>query len=173
MGDLYSDQGKYKDAIAAYQKAIELNPNYTNAYNSLGWSYLLQGEFELAKANFEQAIQLDPAGRSPVLNLGLVYARQGQQDEAIGKWQQGLALLETDMGETPGLWDRATHALYVLALGEPEQGIREIQAAISEGASLPALKDALGDAEILAQCPLPPAGIEQMLELLRTRIAEG
>ena len=36
LGITLAKQEKYEEAIAAYEKAIQLNPQYASAYNNLG-----------------------------------------------------------------------------------------------------------------------------------------
>ena len=54
-------QGDYSGAIADYDRAIELNPDYVEAYNNRGcllspsWS-----DYEGAIANCDRAIELNP-----------------------------------------------------------------------------------------------------------------
>jgi tetratricopeptide (TPR) repeat protein len=38
-GDELCYAERYSDAIESYKKAIELNPDYAEAYNNLGWVY--------------------------------------------------------------------------------------------------------------------------------------
>ncbi|MDX2214085.1 MAG: tetratricopeptide repeat protein [Oculatellaceae cyanobacterium bins.114] len=165
LGNALSDNQQLPEAIAAYQKAIDLKSDDADAHNGLGWVYLLKGELEQAKVQFETAIQLDANYYSPVLNLGLVYALQGDQEETRNYKQRGLALWkETDD------WDEANQALCIFALGEPEQGMAEMQAVIQSGISVEILKDALKGAEMLVRCPVKPEGIDQMVEMLRGAI---
>ena len=60
LGNMYADQGKQEEAIAAYKKAIELDPNYAYPYNGLGIVYADQGKQEAAIAAYKKAIELDP-----------------------------------------------------------------------------------------------------------------
>jgi tetratricopeptide (TPR) repeat protein len=164
---VYSDQGKLKEAIAAYQKAIELDPKDASAYSNLGWTHLLEGELTQAKDRFERAIDLNPNLNNWIFNLGLVYALQGHVDEARSQWEKGLALCQGS-----NAWDRAFHALYTIAIGETELGITEMQKVLDEeGSAVEALCNALGDAEILAQCPVKPEGIDTVIEMLKRAIA--
>ena len=167
LGSVYSEQGKLKEAIAAYQKAIELDPKDASAYSNLGWTHLLEGELTQAKDRFERAIDLNPNLNNWIFNLGLVYALQGHVDEARSQWEKGLALCQGS-----NAWDRAFHALYTIAIGETELGITEMQKVLDEeGSAVEALCNALGDAEILAQCPVKPEGIDTVIEMLKRAIA--
>jgi tetratricopeptide (TPR) repeat protein len=163
LGNVYEAQGKLDEVIAAYQQAIQLDPKYDSACNSLAWTYLLKGDLTLAKEKFEQAINLDPNASAYVFNLGLVYALEGNVDEAQNHWQKGLAMCQDS-----DAWDGAIRALYTVAVGETEKGIAEMQKIIDEeGSRVGALRNALGDAEILARCPVKPAGIDTVVEMLK------
>lgn len=79
----------------------------------------------------------------------------------------GLTLCQ-DKGQR----NKSIRALYTVALGERHQGITELEALVQEGIELVALKVVLGDAEVLARCPLPPEGIEQVVEMLKAAIQD-
>ena len=50
-------------AIAAFEKAIELNPAIPNAHYNLGLIFVDRGDNDLAAAAFRQAIQVNPLDR--------------------------------------------------------------------------------------------------------------
>jgi tetratricopeptide (TPR) repeat protein len=50
--------GLFVDAIASYQKAIQLNPNYADAYQNLGVAWLKIGNVKAALPAFNKAISL-------------------------------------------------------------------------------------------------------------------
>ncbi|MHB8482482.1 MAG: tetratricopeptide repeat protein [Nitrospiria bacterium] len=56
----------YKNAIAEFEKAIEINPDYKEAYYLLGYAYYETGKMEPSRKAFEQAYELDHR-YSPVL----------------------------------------------------------------------------------------------------------
>jgi superkiller protein 3 len=53
-----NDQKKYGEAIAKYQKAIELDPKYALPYNNWGYVLKAQGKDDEAAVKFNQADQL-------------------------------------------------------------------------------------------------------------------
>jgi len=53
-------QKKYDDAIAVFNRCIELHPNSANAFNNLGETYAETGQTELAIKNYQRALELDP-----------------------------------------------------------------------------------------------------------------
>ena len=48
----------YQGAIADYTKAIELSPDFTQAYHKRGVAYLMLGPKSKARADFKRAIEL-------------------------------------------------------------------------------------------------------------------
>ncbi len=53
IGNLYSDQRNYPDAIAEYRRALELNPNLADAHYRLGQDYVHTGQKDRAQPEFE------------------------------------------------------------------------------------------------------------------------
>jgi tetratricopeptide (TPR) repeat protein len=59
-GNVLSDQGKMDEAIAKYQKAIELDPKDVFPYDNWGRALQLQGKLDEAVAKCRRAIELNP-----------------------------------------------------------------------------------------------------------------
>ncbi len=84
-----------------FEKAVALDPQYAEAYTSLGWTYLLEWinrwsmdpqTLERALALAQQALTLDDS--LPVVHsrLGMVYAQQKQYEQAIAEGERAIAL---------------------------------------------------------------------------------
>ena len=64
--DLFADgkklggEGKYEEAIASYDKAIEIDPKYTKAWINKGNALRKLGRHEDAIVCYDRAIELDP-----------------------------------------------------------------------------------------------------------------
>ncbi|HIE44496.1 MAG TPA: tetratricopeptide repeat protein [Candidatus Omnitrophica bacterium] len=90
MGNIYSDIGKYEEAIASYKKAIKFNPDYAEAYYNLGNTYRKIGETEKAMVSFEKAIEANPAHAKAFNNLGLLYISLDKREEAITLFKKAI-----------------------------------------------------------------------------------
>jgi superkiller protein 3 len=55
LGNALDDLGKFSPAIAAYQKAIELEPNNASAYLNMGIAYARQNQTKAAIAALQKA----------------------------------------------------------------------------------------------------------------------
>ena len=56
---LYQKKG-YAGAIAELEQAIEINPDYKEAYYLLGYAYYKVGKMDRSRESFNQAYELDP-----------------------------------------------------------------------------------------------------------------
>ena len=73
-----------KEAIKAYQTAIQLNPKMSIAYSNLGNIYhRVLNDTEMAKKNFEKAIDAEPNFAVPLNNLGNLYKDLNQPKKAV------------------------------------------------------------------------------------------
>ena len=50
----------WREAIARFQKATELDPMYASAWNNLAIAYEQQGELAKAERAYERAYKIDP-----------------------------------------------------------------------------------------------------------------
>ena len=53
LGNLYSDERKYSQAIPEYQRALQVNPSLADAHYRLGQAYVHTGQKELAQKEIE------------------------------------------------------------------------------------------------------------------------
>ncbi len=57
----FYEEGAYDKAILEFNQAIELDPNYADAYNWRGNMYFFKGEYDQSTADYNKAIELDPS----------------------------------------------------------------------------------------------------------------
>jgi Flp pilus assembly protein TadD len=60
LGNLLIAQNKLQDAISLFDEAIELSPNFAEAYRERGRAKLLNGDKEGSVADAEKAVELKP-----------------------------------------------------------------------------------------------------------------
>ena len=90
LGHLSQDE--LKDAIASFEKCIELKPDHGFALNNLGLAYLRAGENTKALEVLEQAHELLPNVAYVHNNYGVALERNGKHDEAKAAYQQASLL---------------------------------------------------------------------------------
>jgi tetratricopeptide (TPR) repeat protein len=94
---------KAEDALADFNKAIELDPRSANAYFGRGVVYEELGREEAALADYNQAIELDAAYTLAYFNRGRLYANLGKLDAALADYNQTIKL---DPNLTPAYLNR-------------------------------------------------------------------
>ncbi|HEY9861568.1 MAG TPA: tetratricopeptide repeat protein [Candidatus Obscuribacterales bacterium] len=83
LGLTYRAQARYSEAIAAFQQAVELEPNNLSGRITLGWTQHLAGQEVAAMESLFQVLYRDPQS-VPALNaLGIVYLVQGDLSSAV------------------------------------------------------------------------------------------
>ncbi|MBW4618355.1 MAG: serine protease [Cyanosarcina radialis HA8281-LM2] len=99
QGDAYRSRGvalyaskDYRGAIAAFERAIRLNPNNAPAYVNRGFVRINLKQYEEALADFNQAIRLDPNNASAYSNRGGVRYFLKQYEEALADLNQAIRL---------------------------------------------------------------------------------
>jgi len=80
------------EAAAAYQRAIDLNPNLASAYVWFASLRESEGDIEGAIDLLAQAMQIDPLGRIPYVNLPDFYSMQGDNDKAMQLLLKSMAI---------------------------------------------------------------------------------
>ena len=70
-----------------YKRALELNPNYSEAHHGYALLLMAAGRNKEAVAEIRRAEELDPLFLTVRLNVGLVYSCGGEHDEAIEQLQ--------------------------------------------------------------------------------------
>jgi len=78
--------------INRIHRAIEKNPQCSDAYKSLGKIYQSQGIIDRAVACYGKALELDPADVTVLYAAGCLYLKTGQQDRAIVCFNNAIKL---------------------------------------------------------------------------------
>ena len=91
-GNAYADNGEHDQAIANFDRAIDLNPDYALAFYNRGRAYNFKSEYDRAITDYSQAIQLKSNFAEAFTNRGFARARKGEYDRAIADYNQAIRL---------------------------------------------------------------------------------
>ncbi len=83
--------GNMMEAIACYDAALGLAPDYVEAINNKGNAYASIGKFPEALAAFDKAIQMKPEAANFKCNRGMARRSAGDLAGACADWQQAVA----------------------------------------------------------------------------------
>jgi tetratricopeptide (TPR) repeat protein len=83
---------KYQKAILFLKKAIELNPEFSEAYYNLGLSYERLGEYKDSIKNLKEAIKLSPDDANAYYTLGYAYYQKKKYKKAVDAFEEAARL---------------------------------------------------------------------------------
>jgi superkiller protein 3 len=86
----YENLQKSEEAIIYYQKAIDLNPDYVDAYCGLGKTYISLKKYEDAIKQINKAVKIQPDNYDSYLDLGRAYGARGSLEESINYLKKRL-----------------------------------------------------------------------------------
>ncbi len=92
QGEAYVRNGQYGAAIAAYTKAIELNPQFAEAYCGRGHAYRQMREYDAAIKDYTKAVELKPDYAEAYNNMGYAHFDLKQYAEAIAAYKKTVAI---------------------------------------------------------------------------------
>ena len=129
-----------------YQRAITLNPKYSEAINNLGTIYYSQKNYRHAIILYKRALKYSTPSASIFSNLGAAYFSRKDYKQATAYYQQALQL-DPDVFEHHSNYgtlmqerdveERATYHLYMAKMyaqtGAPERALTYLRKALEEG----------------------------------------
>jgi len=88
--------GKIAEMVRHLQKALEICPDYTEAWNNLGAYYHKAGNYDESIRHFSRAVALDPDFSPGWMNLGSSLLSSHKFEDAIEANRKALSLSPTD-----------------------------------------------------------------------------
>jgi protein O-mannosyl-transferase len=98
LGNILMGRRQIDEAIAHFDKALEIQPDYANAHNNLGLALVRLGRVDEGIAHYRQALDINPQHELAENNFGNALAERGQFDEAASHYEKALKI-EPDYAE--------------------------------------------------------------------------
>ncbi len=96
LGISLRQQGRWKDAVAEYVKALKLAPDDENLYYNMAMAYAEGKEFSAARGNMIRALELNPdivrSNASVAYNMGLVFVQSESVERGLQCFKTALEL---------------------------------------------------------------------------------
>ena len=92
LGGYYFGQQDFTQAITHYKKATELAPDYSTAWNILGYAYRQNQAYADAENAFRKYIELIPNDPNPYDSYAELLLKMGRFDEAIVQYNKALSI---------------------------------------------------------------------------------
>ena len=84
-GNTLSRQSRFEEAVEAYKRSIENNPNATVAHFNLGLAYKNLNQLEEATTAFKKTVELEPGNLDARYSLGNTYNHLNRWEDAIAQ----------------------------------------------------------------------------------------
>jgi tetratricopeptide (TPR) repeat protein len=92
LGNAFLKQGKLDDAVAQYQKALEIQPGLASVHYNLGNAFLDLGKLDDAIAQYRKTLEIRPNNADSYYNLGRALFMQGKLDDAIADYRKAVEI---------------------------------------------------------------------------------
>ena len=92
IGNCFSLQKEHENAIAFFQRSIQLDPSYAYAYTLCGHEYVSNEDFDKALDCYRQAIRMEPRHYNAWYGLGIIYYRQEKYSLSFYHFRRALAI---------------------------------------------------------------------------------
>lgn len=95
LGAAFERNGQFEEAQKAFNKCLELQPDFGSALNYLGYMWAERGEnLDKARALIEKALKAEPKNAAYLDSLAWVLFKQGSHKEALVEILKALELTE-------------------------------------------------------------------------------
>jgi tetratricopeptide (TPR) repeat protein/predicted Ser/Thr protein kinase len=89
---IFRRAGNIKGAIDRHLKVLELDPEFGEAHNDLGYAYITLEDYESAVRHFKEYLALNPGEANPYDSIADAYFRMGWLDEAITYYEEAVRI---------------------------------------------------------------------------------
>src|SRR5690242_17882304 len=103
LGGYYFGQQDFTQAISHYKRATELAPDYSTAFNILGYAYRQNEAYSDAENAFKKYIELIPNDPNPYDSYAELLLKMGRFDEAITQYNKALSIEPTFLNSHFGI----------------------------------------------------------------------
>jgi tetratricopeptide (TPR) repeat protein len=92
VGIAYHQMMQLETAKKYYERAVKLNPKYSEAINNLGTIYYWKKSYRRAVSQYKKALQFSPNSASIYSNLGTAFFARKNYDEAMKAYETAMKL---------------------------------------------------------------------------------
>ncbi len=88
LGVSMLNQGKFEEAIAAFEAAVQFDPDRASAFDGLGRALDKAGRYDEAVDKFKQGLKLSPNYYAICIHMGDAYKHKGDMQNAIRSYRE-------------------------------------------------------------------------------------
>lgn len=121
IGNVQVELFEREKALAAYQRALSIQPKDARTRLALGQFYLERNEPETALPELRAAVEIEPSLAGAFAGLGRAYRRLGDRQSSVAVLRKALELNPSDQES------RYSLGQVLLALGRRDEGRKELE----------------------------------------------
>ncbi|MBT4140965.1 MAG: tetratricopeptide repeat protein [Candidatus Latescibacteria bacterium] len=134
--------GKRADGKVEFEKSIELDSEFGEAYSNLAVLLWEDGDLDEALDKMNRAAELSPQSPDVIFNIGMIYAQLGQGTMAIEMLQHYLTMSPNDLHAKTYL------AVLLLENGAEQDGVAQLEDVLAVDPEHPEALRVLGDLQM-------------------------
>jgi protein O-GlcNAc transferase len=92
LGESLKRQESFEQAISSFKEAINLAPNFAEAYFNMANVFLIQGNNSEAEFNYQQTLKINPNHPRACFNLGNIMLGKNDFNQAASYYQKAIDL---------------------------------------------------------------------------------
>jgi tetratricopeptide (TPR) repeat protein len=121
LGNSFKSLGRHSEALRAFHRAIEFEPEFAEAHNNLGAVLQYQGALDEAEDAYRRALACNPQLDRVYTNLGNLHCDRGRLEDALACYDQAVRLCPSSAKA------RFNRALTLLRSGDLHRGWAEYE----------------------------------------------
>ncbi len=121
LGNYYIGIQDYPKGIEQYEKCSKIAPDYSPAYNSLGYAYRAIEKYDAAEKAFKRYTELIPDDPNPPDSYAELLMKMGRFQESISEYRRALSIDPNFINSRMGVAANLTY------LGKPDEASAELQ----------------------------------------------
>ncbi len=160
-------KGRPDDAVGELRKAVQVSPQFVEAWNLLGTISYQRGEYEQAERDFRSALEYDDDAFEPTVNLGGTLLSMGRHEDALPYNQYAVlarpqsALANSQIGMNHFFLGDAPQALGYLEESQKARSLTLFASAIDPGAAPYAARPGPGGNRRTRRLPAATSGLAE------------
>ena len=90
--------GYFKRSIDYFDKVINKNPNFAEAWNKRATAHFMMGNFDLSMQDISKTLQLEPRHFGALDGMSLIFIHTNQPEKAIEVYDKMLEIFPNSIG---------------------------------------------------------------------------
>jgi len=92
IGILSMNHGQLDRSLAAFDKVVEMAPNFAEGWNKRATVHYMQGHYDASVSDIRRTLALEPRHFGALSGMGLIFDAVGNAAAAVRVWEEALTI---------------------------------------------------------------------------------